>query len=131
MDKADADDVPLVDSHAHVWTADMPLPPNAWFKPPGDAAVEQFVATLEQHGVKHGVLSAVGFFDDYNDYTLDATCRYKHLRTTVIVPPTIDPYIMRMMRDDGTACATSRRSLRSKTGCRMPIHDASSAAIPH
>jgi predicted TIM-barrel fold metal-dependent hydrolase len=101
MDKPDAHDVPLVDTHAHVWTADMPLPPNAWFKPPGDATVEQFVATLEKHGVKYGVLSAVGFFDDYNDYTLEATRRYKHLRTTVIVPPTIDPYIMRMMRDDG------------------------------
>jgi predicted TIM-barrel fold metal-dependent hydrolase len=101
MDKADARDVPLVDSHAHVWTADMPLAPNAWFKPPGDAKVEQYLATLEQHGVKYAVLSAVGFFDDYNDYALEATRRHKNLRTTVIVPPTIDPYIMRMMKDDG------------------------------
>jgi predicted TIM-barrel fold metal-dependent hydrolase len=47
------------------------------------------------------VLSAASLFDDYNEYSLEATRKHKRLRTTVIVKPTIDPYIMRMMKDDG------------------------------
>ena len=94
-------DAPLVDSHAHVWTTDMPLSATAWHKPPGDATIEQYTAMLAQHGIQYAVLSAASLFDDYNEYSLEATRRHKHLRTTVIVKPTIDPYIMRMMKDDG------------------------------
>jgi predicted TIM-barrel fold metal-dependent hydrolase len=94
-------DAPLVDSHAHVYTTDMPLSPTAWHKPPADATIEQYVATLDQHGVKHAVLAAASLFDDYNEYSIAATRKHKRLRTTVIVKPTIDPYVMRMMRDDG------------------------------
>src|SRR3954464_14239119 len=101
MDTPDAHDVPLVDSHAHVWTADMPLAPTAWHKPPAAATIEQYVATLAEHGVTYAVLSAASLFDDYNEYSLEATRKHKHLRTTVIVRPAIDPYIMRMMKDDG------------------------------
>lgn len=94
-------DAPLVDSHAHVYTTDMPLAPAAWHKPPADATIEQYVATLDRHGVKHAVLAAASLFDDYNDYSIEAVRRHPRLRTTVIVKPTIDPYVMRMMKDDG------------------------------
>ena len=92
---------PLVDSHAHVYTTDMPLAPTAWHKPPADATIEQYIATLDRHGVEYAVLSAASLFDDYNEYSLEATRKHKRLRTTVIVKPTIDPYVMRMMKDDG------------------------------
>lgn len=94
-------DAPLVDSHAHVYTTDMPLSATAWHKPPADATIEQYVATLDQHGVKYAVLAAASLFDDYNEYSIEATRRHKRLRTTAIVKPTIDPYVMRMMKDDG------------------------------
>lgn len=94
-------DAPIVDSHAHVHTTDMPLSPNAWHKPPADATIERYVATLDRHGIRHAVIAAASLFDDYNDYSLEATRRHRRLRTTVIVKPTIDPYVMRMMRDDG------------------------------
>ena len=94
-------DAPLVDSHAHVYTTDMPLSATAWHKPPADATIDQYIATLDQHGVKYAVLSAASLFDDYNEYSIEATRRHKRLRTTVIVKPTIDPYVMRMMKDDG------------------------------
>jgi len=94
-------DAPLVDSHAHVYTTDMPLSATAWHKPPADATIEQYVATLDRHGVKHAVLAAASLFDDYNEYSIEAARRHKRLRTTAIVKPTIDPYVMRMMRDDG------------------------------
>src|SRR5688572_32841637 len=94
-------DAPIVDSHAHVWTTDMPLSATAWHKPPGDATIEQYIATLDKHGVKYAVLAAASLFDDYNEYSIEAARRHKRLRTTAIVKPTIDPYVMRMMKDDG------------------------------
>jgi predicted TIM-barrel fold metal-dependent hydrolase len=94
-------DAPLVDSHAHVWTTDMPLSATAWHKPPADATIAQYIATLDAHGVKYAVLAAASLFDDYNEYSIEAARRHKHLRTTAIVRPTIDPYVMRLMKDDG------------------------------
>lgn len=94
-------EAPIVDSHAHVYTTDMPLSATAWHKPTEDATIERYVATLDRHGVKHAVIAAASLFDDYNDYSLEATRRHPRLRTTAIVKPTIDPYVMRMMRDDG------------------------------
>jgi predicted TIM-barrel fold metal-dependent hydrolase len=94
-------DAPIVDSHAHVYTTDMPLSATAWHKPPADASIEQYIATLDRHGVKYAVLAAASLFDDYNDYSIRATRAHQRLRTTVIIKPTIDPYVMRMMRDDG------------------------------
>lgn len=94
-------DAPLVDCHAHVYTTDMPLAPTAWHKPPADATIDQYVTTLAQHGVRYAVIAAASLFDDYNEYSIEATRRHPHLRTTVIVRPGIDPYVMRMMKDDG------------------------------
>lgn len=94
-------DVPLVDCHAHVYTLDMPLAATAWHKPPADATIEQYLATLDQHGVQYGVLAAASLYDDYNEYSIEATRKHKRLRTTAIVKPGIDPYILRMMKDDG------------------------------
>lgn len=95
-------DVPLVDTHAHVYTTDMPLAPTAWHRPPADATIEQYIATLDQHGVRYAVMAAASLYDDYNDYMIASTVKHKQrLRTTAIVKPTIDPYVMRMMRDDG------------------------------
>lgn len=96
-----APDAPLVDSHAHVYTTDMPLSPTAWHRPPEDATIERYVATLEQHAVKYAVLAAASLFDDYNEVSIEAARRHKNLRTTVILKPTTDPYVMRMMKDDG------------------------------
>jgi len=95
------DGAPLVDTHAHVYTTDMPLSATAWHKPPQDATIEQYVATLDQHGVRYAVLAAASLYDDYNEYSLEATRKHKRLRTTAIVRPTIDPYIMRLMKNDG------------------------------
>ncbi|MGE0557630.1 MAG: amidohydrolase [Burkholderiales bacterium] len=94
-------DSPIVDSHAHVYTTDMPLAPTAWHKPPHDATIDQYVATLDKHGVQYAVLAAASLFDDYNEYSIEAARKHKRLRTTAIVKPTMDPYVMRMMKDDG------------------------------
>ena len=84
-------EAPLVDSHAHVYTTNMPLAATAWHTPPHDATIALYVDTLAQHGVQYAVLAAASLYDDYNEYSLEATRKHKHLRTTAIVKPTIDP----------------------------------------
>lgn len=94
-------DAPFVDCHAHVYTLDMPLAGTAWHHPPEDATIEQYIATLDTHGVSHAVMAAASLYDDYNDYMIEAARRHRRLRTTVIVRPDTSPYILRQMRDDG------------------------------
>ncbi|HEV2572891.1 MAG TPA: amidohydrolase family protein [Beijerinckiaceae bacterium] len=92
---------PFVDCHAHVYTRSMPVSATAWHIPPADAPIEDYIATLDRHGVHFAVLAAASIYGDYNDYQLDAVRRYKRLRTTVIVSPDIDLYAMRRMKEDG------------------------------
>ena len=74
---------------------------EAWHQPPADATTEDYLATLDVHGVGYAVMAAASIYGDYNDYMIDATRKHKRLRTTVIVEPATDPYILRAMRDDG------------------------------
>ncbi|HTP95240.1 MAG TPA: amidohydrolase family protein [Burkholderiales bacterium] len=92
---------PLVDCHAHVYTTGMPLAATAWHRPPHDASIEQYLATLDEHGVRFAVLAAASLYGYYNDYSILATRKHSRLRTTAILPPDADPYIMRMMKADG------------------------------
>lgn len=92
---------PLVDSHAHVYTTDMPLAPTSWHKPPADAPIERYVETLDQAGVACAVLAAASLFDDYNDYAIASVRGSPRLRTTVILHPDTDAYTMRAMKADG------------------------------
>lgn len=92
---------PLVDSHAHLYTLDMPLDGTAWHHPPEDATVERYIDTLDRHGVKHAVLAAASIYGDYNDYQIRACRRHPRLRTTVILSPEADLYTMERMQADG------------------------------
>jgi predicted TIM-barrel fold metal-dependent hydrolase len=97
----DADFASLVDVHAHIFHAGMPLSGTAWHAPAGNATLEQFLATLDQAGVHFGVLAAASIYEDYNDYMRDAVRRHKRLRATVIVSPSIELDTLRAMDKDG------------------------------
>ena len=92
---------PLVDSHFHVYTTDMPLSPTAWHRPPEDATIERLIDTLDRHGVVFGVLAAASLYGDYNDYMLAALRRHKRLRATAIVRPTIDRHALEALDREG------------------------------
>jgi predicted TIM-barrel fold metal-dependent hydrolase len=93
---------PLVDTHFHVYTRDMPLSATAWHKPPEDATIERLIATLDAHGVQFGVLAPASLYGDYNEYTREALKRYpKRLRASAIVKTDADPALLRGLRDDG------------------------------
>lgn len=94
-------DAPLVDAHAHIYRLDMPMPSTAWHRPTRDATLEDLLAELDAAGVRYAALAAASINGDYNDYMLEAVQRHPRLRTTVIVQPDIDPFILRMMKDIG------------------------------
>ncbi|KGE02063.1 amidohydrolase family protein [Rhizobium sp. YS-1r] len=92
---------PLVDAHFHIYTTDLPLAPNASHKPPEDAGVEKLIGLLDEHGIALGVVAAASLHGEYNDYVRDALRRYRRLRATAIVSPSISVYELERMRDDG------------------------------
>ena len=94
-------DAPLVDSHFHIYTTDMPLAQTAWHRPDHDASIEQCLATLDSHGVSFGVISAASLYGTYNDYVRKALKMHKRLRGTAMVSPDWDIYQLEQMRNDG------------------------------
>lgn len=94
-------DAPLVDSHFHVYTTDMPLARTAWHRPDHDASIEQCLATFDEHGVSFGVISAASLYGTYNDYVRSALKAHKRLRATAMVDPNWDIHTLEHMRDDG------------------------------
>ena len=95
------DTFPIVDSHAHLFTRDMPLNDQPRHRPGYDFTLEDYLATLDRHGVRYGVIAAASPWSDYNDYTIDSVRGHPRLRGTVIVRPSIDRYILERMQQDG------------------------------
>lgn len=95
------DATPRVDTHAHAYTLATPLAPGAWHRPEVAAPIEQYLATLDAHGVQFGVLSAASLFGTHNDYALAACSAFPRLRTTVIVDPDCGMDAMRAMAASG------------------------------
>ncbi len=94
-------DAPLVDAHAHVFTGDMPLIAAPRHRPDYDFTPEQYLATLDAHGVQFGVIAAASIYGDYNDYTIEAVRKSPRLRGTVILEPTVERYVLEQMKRDG------------------------------
>lgn len=92
---------PLIDCHAHIYTQDMPLAGDAWHRPQESASIEDYTATLANHGVRFGVLAAASLYGDYNDYSIAACRQHPNIRTTVIVAPTISRAALEAMKADG------------------------------
>jgi predicted TIM-barrel fold metal-dependent hydrolase len=94
-------EAPIIDTHAHVYTLDMPRKSESWHRPPADASIDDYIAALDDNNVTFGILAAASLYGDYNDYLLEAVRRHKRLRTTVIVNPRTDLDQLRRMNDAG------------------------------
>lgn len=92
---------PLIDCHAHVWGPRMPIVSTAWKRPDYVYSAEDFLADLDAHGIRYGVIAAASLFGTYNDYSIRAVRLHERLRTTVIVDPSIDLYTLESMQADG------------------------------
>ena len=91
----------MVDAHAHVFLKDMPHIPDPRHRITYDFTVEQYLQTLDAHGVERGVIAAASPYGDYNDYTLAALRSEPRLRGTVILEPTVERYVLEAMKRDG------------------------------
>jgi predicted TIM-barrel fold metal-dependent hydrolase len=94
-------DPPIVDAHAHIFTKDMPLADGAWTRPEYGFTAEQYLQTLDEHGVHFGVIAGISIYGDYNDYMIEQLRIHKRLRGTVNIPPTTDRYLLDRMNADG------------------------------
>ena len=92
---------PIVDTHAHIFTKDMPLSRSAWFRPEYAFTAEQYLAVLDTHGIHFGVIAGISIYGVYNDYMLEQLRKHKRLRGTANVLPTTDRYILERMKEDG------------------------------
>ncbi len=91
----------MVDSHAHVFLQDMPHIPNPRHKIAYSFTLEQYLATLDRHGVERGVIAAASPYGDYNDYTIASVRGQPRLRGTVILDPGAERYVLERMNEDG------------------------------
>jgi predicted TIM-barrel fold metal-dependent hydrolase len=80
---------PLIDTHAHIYPRNTPLIEGATHQPSRDVTADEFLGTLDAHGVLFGVHAAASFMGPYNDYTLAALARHRRLRGTAIVDPSV------------------------------------------
>jgi predicted TIM-barrel fold metal-dependent hydrolase len=94
-------DAPLVDTHFHLYTTDMPIMGTAWHHPPHDASTAQFLEVMDRHGIGFGVIAAASLYGEYNDYVIRACRAQPRLRGTVILGPQADLYTMERMKADG------------------------------
>ena len=92
---------PLVETHAHIYLKDQPVVADATHRPHRSFTTEDFLRTLDDHGVSFGVIAAASFLGSGNDYSLAATRAHRRLRTTVIVDPDVSLAELRAMDADG------------------------------
>jgi predicted TIM-barrel fold metal-dependent hydrolase len=108
-----AEDPPVVDAHAHIFTSDMPVAASAWMRPDYGFTAEDYLRVLDAHGVHFGVIAGISIFGQYNDYMLEALRRHPRLRGTVNVDPATDRYTLERMKADGVVGIRLQLSRRS------------------
>ena len=65
-----------VDTHAHVFTRDLPMPDQRRAPSGYDARPEDYLQQLDANGISHGVLVQPSFLGTDNSYLVDALRRY-------------------------------------------------------
>jgi predicted TIM-barrel fold metal-dependent hydrolase len=105
---------PLIDTHAHIYPRNTPLIEGATHQPSRDVTPEEYLRTLDEHGVLFGVHAAASFMGPYNDYTVAALAQHRRLRGTAIVDPSVSLHELKAM--DAAGIVGIRFSLRDYKG---------------
>jgi predicted TIM-barrel fold metal-dependent hydrolase len=79
----------------------MPLVPNPRHSPTYEFTAEQLIDTMDRNGVERAVIAAASPWGDYNDYVISSLQRYKRLRGTVIVNPSVERVVLADMDRHG------------------------------
>lgn len=101
MSDQGAADAPIVDCHAHIFQADLPLSDRAWNRPSYGFSARQYLDLLDAHGVHFGIVAGISISGYYNDYMIEELRVNPRLRGTAILPPTTDRYTLDRMKADG------------------------------
>ncbi len=62
----------IIDSHAHVFTTNLPVVPDRRYAPSYDATLEHYLTLLDQYRISRGVLVQPSFLGTDNEYLLQA-----------------------------------------------------------
>lgn len=81
-----------IDTHAHIFSRDLPLAPGRRYSPDYDALAEQYLSMLDSCGLSHGVLVQPSFLGTDNSFMLAALKKYpQRLRGIAVVSASISP----------------------------------------
>ncbi len=103
---------PLVDTHAHIFRADLPMDKYALHLPKHDFTVDDYLTVLDTHGVWNAAIAAPSFLGTYNDYMIRDLIAHPRLRGTAILDPDVSAYDLRQMDREGVVGV--RLSLRGR-----------------
>jgi predicted TIM-barrel fold metal-dependent hydrolase len=93
-----------VDAHAHVFTRELRLAPNARYVPEADAPIERYLNLLDAHGLAAGILVQPSFLGTDNDYLIASLARVPaRLRGVAVVSPDTPPASLERLRTSGVA----------------------------
>jgi len=91
-----------IDSHAHVFTRNLPMPDRRRAPAGYDAAPEDYLHQLDGNGMTHGVLVQPSFLGTDNSYLVAALRKYPgRLRGIAVVDPTIPAEELQALQDAG------------------------------
>lgn len=93
--------VPLVDTHAHVFTRSLPFISGTVHTFDRDFPTGAFVQELKTAGVRYASIAAASFLGPYVDYTLDALSNHSFLRATINADPEADFGFLRELDSAG------------------------------
>jgi len=91
-----------VDTHAHVFVRGLPLATRRRYAPDYDATPEQYLALLDAHGIRHGVLIQPSFLGTDNRYLVSALqAAAGRLRGVAVLDTQCDTAELRALADAG------------------------------
>lgn len=93
-----------IDTHAHVFTRDLRLAPNARYAPEVEAPVERYLDLLDAHKLAAGVLVQPSFLGADNTYLLAAIARVPaRFRGVAVVPRDASAETLQRLAAEGVA----------------------------
>jgi predicted TIM-barrel fold metal-dependent hydrolase len=93
---------PIVDCHAHVFSANAPAVAGARYRPRYTASLSSWQAHWQRSGVTHGVLVQPSFFGTDNREMLEALALDpSHLRGVAVLEPAADEALLRRLDQAG------------------------------
>ena len=91
-----------VDSHAHIFETGLELAPIRRYAPTYDATVADYLAVLDAHGVRFGVLVQPSFLGTHNEYMIAGLRKHPdRLRGIAVVEPETSLDVLHAMDADG------------------------------